>query len=73
MAVRLRINEHCDRCGQLQAREEGNCVIYDIHRCPLAPPGPRNAPHQFFKSEVVFIPTVTNAPACTATTSPADP
>jgi hypothetical protein len=56
MAVRLRIREHCDRCGAVQAREEGDCVVFDIHRCPKAPPpGPRNAPHLFPKSEVVFI------------------
>jgi hypothetical protein len=56
MAVRLRINERCDRCGEVQAQEQDGAIVFDIHRCPKSPPGPRHGPLFYRKSDVVFIP-----------------
>lgn len=56
MAVKVTVRERCDKCGQRDARLEGNRVIRSLHRCPKAPPGPSSVPHPLPLSQVNFFP-----------------
>ena len=56
MAPKATVHERCEKCGQRDARLEGNQVIRSLHRCPKAPPGPQSAPHPLPLSQVNFIP-----------------
>lgn len=55
MAIKLTIHEYCQRCGEKQATLKDNIVYLD-HDCPNAPPGPKDGPRTWFKSEVLFKP-----------------
>lgn len=56
MAVKRNVREFCEKCGERDARDDGNYVWWGLHKCPHAAPGPINPPRRSPKTEVCFIP-----------------
>jgi hypothetical protein len=46
MALKTPIYEYCPRCGQLDARLDGNGIVFNLHRCPDPVPGPVDPPRK---------------------------
>jgi hypothetical protein len=50
------IYEACRECGQKDAQIRNGQVFWGMHKCPKAPPGPRQPPHNSRLRDVVFVP-----------------
>jgi len=63
MAIKLKVHERCQRCGQIAVQRVHDRIM-GWHDCPNAPPGPADAPMNFHINEITFIPdTPQPAPA----------
>lgn len=54
MALKATVHEKCDRCGQRDARVEGNYVVTG-HKCLNPVPGPGDFPRRMPLSSVNFV------------------
>jgi hypothetical protein len=55
MAIKRTIHEVCPECGEINARIDGNRVIWPLCRCAKAGPVPAS-PRAVPLAEVIFIP-----------------
>ena len=54
MALKLKINEKCDRCGKRAASVRG-IHVWESHQCDDPVPGPPSPPRKFLLAEVIFV------------------
>lgn len=60
MGLKTTIYEYCRECGEKNAEIRGNDVAHG-HKCPKAPPGPRQPPRLSRLRDVIFVPRASDS------------
>lgn len=55
MSLKRNVYEFCPKCGERDARDDGDYVWWCLHQCPQAAPGPVAPPRRSPKTSVIFI------------------